>query len=176
MTIQETWPAGANQCLFLDILNRNIIQMESGYLDFGSPRFDEISQEIFFIELRNGDTMETDIYCVFCGSPLFSRPKASVPAGKVRQAVANGFSPDKSALVRIAGQMGMSLKETRQAFLDDVQGLDSDWIICQSCARRIENYRASFLGIHMNPKIAAIIMVVLVILMISLLYSMEILK
>jgi hypothetical protein len=120
--------------------------------------------------------MESTIYCVFCGSPLFGRPKVSVSAKKVRYAVANGFSPNKNAMGRIAGQLGLSLEETHQAFFEDVQGLDSDWIICPNCAKRIDNYGYSFLGLHMNPKIAVAILAILVIMLVLLLHSMGFFK
>ena len=76
-------------------------------------------------------------YCVFCSADLYEQPVARVPAADMRRAVAGGFAPTDKALIRIAGQNGMSKAETRQAFMDDVQGLNDDWDTCVDCAKKI---------------------------------------
>jgi hypothetical protein len=76
-------------------------------------------------------------YCVFCSADLYRQPVARVPAADMRRAAAQGFAPTDKALIRIAGQNGMSKAETRQAFMDDVQGLNDDWDTCVDCAKKI---------------------------------------
>jgi hypothetical protein len=84
--------------------------------------------------------MEATVFCVFCGANLIGKPTANVSAQTVLFAVSRGFRPPDSVFQTVGAGYGVSAEEARQMFMNDVYLLDTDWVVCPDCAKRVRNY------------------------------------